>query len=354
MVKTESLLKELFENPKNIVLVTDENYSIRYISDTVETIFGIRPYSLLGKNAFDFVSSEKRADWSKCLNEAKGNKTDEICLKAADGRKIYFDVTVTNHVSNESIKGLVIFLHDITDQRLTQLELENANHHLDHFIFKTTHDLRAPLHSALGLVNLAENSEGKERDKYIGLIKTSLQKLDSFIEEVNSFYKNDKLAVSREVIDLETLFRVELDYLRNLPGAEGIQIDFILNSKTDLYSDSIRLKTIVTNILSNSIKYSDQRKHNRFIRLDAEVETDHCTVTITDNGVGIDGRYLDKIFDIFYRANTETQGTGLGLYIVKDTVERLQGKIEVQSKLGKGTVFTITLPNFVAEPAVLR
>jgi len=354
MIKTESLLKELFENPKNIVLVTDENYSIRYISDTVESIFGVRPYSLLGKNAFDFVSSDKREDWTNCIKGATGKKSDEISLKTPDGRKVYFDVTVTNHVANESIRGLVIFLHDITDQRLAQQELENANNHLDHFIFKTTHDLRAPLHSALGLVKLAEASNGEERDKYIGLIKNSLQKLDSFIEEVNSFYKNDKLAVTRDNIDLENMFRMELDYLRNLPGAEGVRFEFIFNSTIDLYSDPIRLKTIITNILSNSIKYSDQRKHDRFIKLEAEVDAEHCVIKITDNGIGIDGKYLEKIFDIFYRANTGTQGTGLGLYIVKDTVERLLGKIEVQSKLGKGTTFTIILPNFVSEAPVLN
>lgn len=354
MIKTESLLKELFENPKNIVLVTDENYSIRYVSDTVESIFGIQPYSILGKSAFDFVSLEKREVWKKCLTETNGNTLDEISFKTYGGRKIYFDVTVTNHVRNESIRGLVIFLHDITEQRQAQQQLENANNHLDHFIFKTTHDLRAPLHSALGLVRLAETANEDEKDKYIGLIKTSLNKLDAFIEEVNNFYKNDKLAVTRDHIDLEPMFRTELDYLRNLPGAEGIGFEFIFNSSSDLYSDPIRLKTIITNVLSNSIKYSDARKRDRFIRLETDVNAQKCVIRIVDNGIGIPDQHLHKIFDIFYRANADTPGTGLGLYIVKDTIDRLHGFIEVQSTLGKGTVFTITLPNLVADSVVLN
>jgi len=258
MIKTENLLKELFENRKNIVLVTDKNYCIRYLSDTVENIFGIRPYSLLGKNAFDFVSIDKRDDWKKCINESEGNESDQISLKTPEGRKIYFDLTITNHVSNESVNGLVIFLHDNTDQMLAQLEQKNANNHFDHFIFKTTHDLRAPLHSALGLVQHAENSNLEDRHKYLSLVKKSPQELDSFIEEVNYSFKNERLAVSREMIDLENFFNLKVYCLKNLPGAEGIRFDFICSSKADLYSDAIRLKTIITNIVSNSIKYSDQ------------------------------------------------------------------------------------------------
>lgn len=349
MIKTESLLKELFENPKNIVLVTDEHFKIRYASDTIESVFGINPYSILGKSAFDFVSDDKRETWRKCLTETNGNASDEISLKTVTGKKVYFDVTVTNHVNNEAIRGIVIFLHDVTERKQAQQELENTNSHLDHFIFKTTHDLRAPLHSAMGLIKLAETADAKDRDKYITLIGKSLQKLDSLIEEVNSFYKNDKLAIVHEQIDLESLFKAELEDLKNLPGAENIRFDFVFKSTSDLFLDSIRLRTIITNILSNSIKYTDPRKHDRFILLEAEVNESTCKLKISDNGVGIEEKHLDKIFDMFYRGTSESHGTGLGLYIVKDTIDRLNGKVEVHSKVGKGTAFEITLPNFILE-----
>jgi PAS domain S-box-containing protein len=349
MIKTESLLKELFENPKNVVLVTDEQFKIRYASDTIESVFGISPYSILGKNAFDFVSEDKREAWRDCILATNGTASDEIGLKTLHGKKVYFDVTVTNHVTNEAIRGIVIFLHDVTERKQAQQQLENANNHLDHFIFKTTHDLRAPLHSAMGLIRLAQSADEKDREKYIGLIGKSLQKLDSLIEEVNSFYKNDKLAIVNEQIDLEKMFRSELENLRNLPGAEGIRFDFLINGTTDLFLDSIRLKTIITNILSNSIKYSDPRKHDRFILLEADVDDITLKLKITDNGLGIEEQHLGKIFDIFYRGTSESHGTGLGLYIVKDTVTRLKGEIEVQSQIGKGTSFEIRLPNFVTE-----
>jgi PAS domain S-box-containing protein len=81
MIKTGNLLKRLFENPRNIVLVTDEHYNIRYASSTVETIFGIDPVSILGKNGFDFVPETRRQEWRDCLTEANGNGTGEIKLR---------------------------------------------------------------------------------------------------------------------------------------------------------------------------------------------------------------------------------------------------------------------------------
>jgi len=352
MIKTENLLKELFENPKNIVLITDEKFAIRYASSAVESVFGIRPFSILGKNAFDFVSEDKREAWKGCINQSNGNVSDEISLKTSDGRNMYFDVSVTNHVANEAIHGIVILLHDVTERKQAQQALESANNHLDHFIFKTTHDLRAPLHSAMGLIKLAETAEENDRDKYIALIGKSLQKLDALIEEVNSFYKNDKLAITNEQIDLEKMFKAELEYLKNLPGAEGIRFNFLFNGTSAFHSDTIRLKTIITNILSNSIKYSDPSKRDRFISLEADVTLNECRIKISDNGLGIEEKHLGKIFEMFYRGTSESHGTGLGLYIVKDTVDRLNGTVEVSSTLGKGTAFEIKLPNFITEPAL--
>jgi PAS domain S-box-containing protein len=341
MIKTENLLKELFENPKNIVLVTDENHVIRYVSDSVKSILGISAFSLLGKNAFDFVT-EKGEAWK---NISPDNKPEEVSFKTLDGRKVYFDVTVTNHVVDESVRGLVISLYDITNRKLVQQELESENNHLDHFIYKTTHDLRAPLRSALGLLNLAQRAPADERAEYLEMVRKSLLRLDSVIVDVNNFYKNDKLAITKERINLEEVIKSEFDSLRNFPGAEKIAFEFSLKGNSVIYCDLIRLKTILSNIVSNSIKYSDKTKSESFIRITADITDRECNISIIDNGIGIEEEHLPKIFTIFYRATSAAEGTGLGLYIVKDTVERLGGSIRVESTIGEGTSFFIRLPH---------
>jgi PAS domain S-box-containing protein len=354
MIKTESLISEVLASPKSIVLVTEENFNIRYVSLTVETIFGIKPFSLLGKNAFDFVPENQREKWKQCLKETDNNGHSEITLFSTQGKELHFDISVANHTANDQIRGLVVFMHDITQRKLDLKKLESANHHLDHFIFKTTHDLRAPLHSALGLLSLAENARGAEQAKYMDMLKSSLMKLDTFIEEVNSFYKNDKLAILRERIDMRDLLNSEIDRLRNHPDAAGISIDLSVVADHVLYSDPIRLKAIISNVLSNSIKYSDSRKSNRYILIAAQVFADQLFISFEDNGIGVPEEHQEKIFDMFFRASTQTQGTGLGLYIVKDTIERLGGKIILKSKPGIGSTFVVKVPNHVSQLAALN
>lgn len=346
MIKTENLLKQLFENPKNVVLVTDEQYNIRYASTTVESIFGVNPVSILGKNSFDFVPESRRNELRECLDIAKGNTSGEITLRTNNGDEVFFEVTVTNHVDHDEIRGMVVFMYDITERRTLQKKLEKENDQLDHVIYKTTHDLRAPLRSALGLIQLAE-LEPDQYLKYLGLIKSSLLRLDTMVEEMNSLYKNDKLAIQNDRIDIRVVIDREIENLNNMPEAQDIRFDVFVDGDVPFYSDPVRLKTILSNLLSNAIKYSDPQKMRKYIQLSAHVFVDWLFITIEDNGIGIAAEHVEKIFDLFYRVSSDKRGTGLGLYIVKDTVDRLKGKIYVRSKRGESTSFTITLPNTI-------
>lgn len=344
MFGTESLLNQIFKNPRSVFLITDEAYNIRYASDTVEAVFGVKPISILGRNSFDFVPSDKRAEWKQCLQEANHNTAGEIHLTAASGEELHFDVTVTNHINSHGIRGLVVYMHNVTERMQMLERLESHNDQLDHFIYKTTHDLRAPLRSAMGLIALAER-EPDEYMKYLGLIKTSLLTMENLIEEVNSFYKNEKLAVQNEWIDLRALIQREISNLSDAPEATGIKIETFIGGEVPFYSDPIRVRTVVTNILSNSIKYHDPGKYMKYITVSATVFVDKLFLTIEDNGIGIEQEYHEKIFDIFFRANGQSRGSGLGLYIVKDTLNRLGGTIYLKSSPGVGSAFTVMIPN---------
>ena len=346
MIKTESLLKRLFENPKNVVLVTDEEYNIRYASSTVESIFGINPVSILGKNSLDFVPAGKRDELRELVKDINGTRSSEINLRANNGDEMFFEVTVSNHLEHEEIGGMVVFLYDITERRALQKKLETENSQLDHVLYKTTHDLKAPLRSALGLIQLAE-LEPEEYLKYLGLIKSSLVRLDAMVDEMNSLYKNEKLAIQNARIEIRSLINREIENLHNMPEAQDIRFDVFVDGDVPFYSDPLRVKTIVSNLLSNAIKYSDPTKMRKYIQISAHVFADWVFLTIEDNGIGIDPEHQDKIFDLFYRVTSDKKGTGLGLYIVKDTVDRLKGKIYLRSKRGEGSSFTLTLPNTI-------
>ena len=228
MIKTESLLTELFHNSQNIILVTDEAFSIRYITSNVESIFGVAPYSLLGKNAFNFAPVKFHEVWKNCIQQSLKNTSSEITLTTPDGKEVHFEVTFGNHVNHSEIRGVVIFLHDITDRKTEHQNLVHANNHLDHFIHKTVHDLQAPLQSALGLLDLAESSPAIEQERYLKMLKSSLQQLDVFMIELNSFFKNDKMAIQNVKVNFESIFNEELAInvvsLRPYPFSPGGRI----------------------------------------------------------------------------------------------------------------------------------
>jgi hypothetical protein len=347
MIESENLLQELFEDSAAIVLITDGEFNIRYCSSSVQSLLGIEPMSVVGKNAFEFTPTEVRDQWRESLVNAGKSTRTEILLKDTKGEGHYFDVSVANRIASHKIHGLVIMLHDITSRRRKTIALEQEKEHLDQFIFKTTHDLRSPIHSAMGLLNLLEKAPESERGVYLEMTRNTLVKLESLIEEVNHLYKVDKMAVKREYIDLKDLLSGEIAVLKNHPMGGRIRFELNYAEDTVLFSDALRVRTIVGNILSNAVKYSDPNKDSSFIVVNAKANYESLTVTITDNGIGIAEENLDRIFEIFYRATTEASGTGLGLHIVKDTVTRLNGKIEVKSKLGEGTQFKVSLPNLV-------
>lgn len=347
---SEGLFKELIENSNDILIITDPDLKIRYVSSSVERSFNIQPIRLLGENIFSFVKAEKVEKWRDCLFQKNEKSFQEEISITLGGSTYYFDVQVSNFLDKKNINGLVLKLHDITSKKSRQKELEKANEQLDQVIYKTTHDLKAPLMSALGLIKLAEKATADEKDKYIGLIKQSLYKLDSLIEEMNNFFRNEKLAVQREKIDIRSVLNGAVSDLNALLEDSKIQIYLKIEAENELYTDSVRLKTIIGNILSNAVKYFDARKPEPFIRINVFITEEICELRFADNGIGIEPEYQDKIFDLFFRATAQSQGTGLGLFIVKDTIEKLKGTIEVESTPGQGTTFIINVPNQILQP----
>lgn len=338
------MFRELVENSCDITIVTDKDFKIRYISSSVTNILGHEPMALLGRTIFEFISEHKEQDLRSQFADTATVKKVDICLPV-EKEKRFFSAQVTNSFDDTHVRGLVLKLHDITDIKNREQALLESNLHLDQVFYKTTHDLKAPLRSVLGLINLAESGPDEKRMEYLGLIKKSLLKLDVYLEEMNDFFKGERLEIKREKIDLKTLISEEIDNLRAFHESERIGIELKVDQKIDFYSDTFRIKTIVTNLISNAIKYADMQKHEPLIRVDVEVDPLMCSIRIHDNGIGIEEQYQAKIFDRFFRATDISYGNGIGLFIVKDTVKRLNGSIDVSSLKEVGTTFTVEIPN---------
>jgi PAS domain S-box-containing protein len=277
----------------------------------------------------------------------------------------------TQHV----IIGVTLFIRDITqrkkgEERLKSLnetltqqnwklatqeeklkatlkELSERNFELDQIMYKTSHDLRSPLSSILGLVNLAymDPKPGHQRE-YLEKIEGRIKKLDEFIKSMLNYARVSREDLNYQPVDLGKLARncvEELEYLDNFSAVEVTITDETIKA-CPFNSDPIRAGIILSNVISNAFKYYNPAEKS-YIHISYKVDPLQAIITIKDNGIGIKKEFTGKIFNMFYRATETSQGSGLGMYIVKQGVERMNGSIRVNSVYGKGTSIRITLPN---------
>jgi signal transduction histidine kinase len=134
----------------------------------------------------------------------------------------------------------------------------------------------------------------------------------------------------------------ELQYLATI---NKLRISVEVNGDAEFFSDQLRISIVLKNFISNAVKYMNPFAESNYLRFQIETTEQQAKIMIVDNGTGIEEQYLGRIFEMFFRGTSRSDGSGLGLYIVKQTVERLQGSVTVESEVGKGTRFRILLAN---------
>lgn len=220
--------------------------------------------------------------------------------------------------------------------------LVKSNAELDRFVYSASHDLRAPLSSIAGLIDLIHRDRS-DTDKYLAMIKDRIGVMDRFITEVIDYSRNARLGVKKEKLILKPLIDEVVNLLKySVP--KQIEVFNNVSPLIEIETDGSRLQVVLSNLISNAIKYSDLRKTSPFIKISAEITNTECRISVADNGIGIHKEHQSKIFDMFYRATDRSKGSGLGLFIVKETLEKLGGQMEVISEHGVGSVFKIRLP----------
>jgi signal transduction histidine kinase len=230
-------------------------------------------------------------------------------------------------------------------------ELSKINKELDTFVYSVSHNLRAPLMSVLGILNLVkledQHINNGALSTYHGMIEESILKLDETLKDILDYSRNARKDIRIERVDLNHIIRDNLERMRFMAGSENITQSVTIQEPVPFYSDQYRLAVVFNNLISNAIKYSDLQKKNSFIEIQAMVSKTSAHIEIKDNGIGINADYIAKVTEMFFRATDEHEGSGLGLYIVKEAVEKLHGTMTIESQLGIGTRFILDLPNFI-------
>ena len=255
-------------------------------------------------------------------------------------------------------KYILVYGQEVTELKKSEerlkhqnAELEKVNHELDQFVYSVSHNLRAPLLSVKGLLNLIDQDEmdAPTRKRFIQEIYNSIQRLDATIKDIIEYSKNARLELMPSLIDLEQVIRNTHEDLKFYEGTT-VSLELIIKQTAPFFSDERRLKSIVHNIMSNSVKYSDNQKEASWLKVEIENTESGCMLSFTDNGKGIPTEYQSRVFDMFYRATSERSGSGLGLYIVKEMTERIGGTVRLESELGVGTALRLKLPSLANLP----
>jgi signal transduction histidine kinase len=217
-----------------------------------------------------------------------------------------------------------------------------VNRELDRFVYSVSHDLSAPLKSIKGLV-IISRMEPEAAMEYLDKIEISVNRLESFIDEVLEYSRTNRRDLIFEEVNLKQLIGEINEKFQFLDGYEKIWFTYNFQSEV-VRTDKFLMRVVLSNLLSNAIKYQKTKEdHQPEIRLRSYTEKNYLIIEVADNGEGIPEEYQKKIFDMFYRGTVNSTGSGLGLYIAREAVHKMNGEISVQSDRHKGSVFRIHL-----------
>jgi signal transduction histidine kinase len=232
------------------------------------------------------------------------------------------------------------------EQRGTE-ELKRANAIIGQFITSCSHSLRGPIKSIEGLVNLIRTTphDEKNTDMFLDLIARVIDKMEHQLDEMEHFLENTSRRVVVAKVDFRSILEGIIRQNRGEIDNNSIHVSIEISEKAPFFADRHRIALVLKNLLMNAIQFRDDYKTLKQIRVLVNVSLANCDIEIIDNGIGIPKECIHKIFQLFFRGSEKSTGTGIGLYVVNEVLSKMGGTVDVTSEPGKGTAFTLSLPN---------
>lgn len=223
--------------------------------------------------------------------------------------------------------------------------IDSKNTEMDSFFYRVSHDLKGPIASLLGLSELAKRDiKDKDALNYLGMYENQIKRLNMIVMELINITELNHREQQLSKINFYEIIDNCITAYTYLPHFEKIRFKIDVGSDLNFSSEWYIVNTILQNLIENSIKYIDVEKPDQIVDILVSRERNNIIIQLTDNGLGIPIEHQSRIFEMFFRASNNAEGTGLGLFILKRAVERLKGEVALSSENGSGTTFTITLP----------
>ncbi|HXA00683.1 MAG TPA: hybrid sensor histidine kinase/response regulator [Cytophagaceae bacterium] len=228
-------------------------------------------------------------------------------------------------------------------------ELKKSNDELSRFVYSASHELKAPLSTILGILKIARTDNNKtitnSSEKYFDMIQGCAYNLEALIKNIVNYHKNNSADKDTREVNFQNLISDILDIYKNNYEVSSINIKVNIEQEKIFIGDEFRIRLIISNLISNAIKYQKESEDYKYISIKIKVSHDYVNLSIEDNGIGMDNDCSPNIFNMFYRGTAQNTGTGFGLYIVKEALNKVGGEILVSSTEGIGSIFQIKIPN---------
>jgi len=361
--RDEENFKQLIKNSFDMTVLLDSNGIQHYVSESCERILGYKPEELINISVIEKMIHPEDQEGTIAglydIIENSKNGGTQYRHRHKNGSWVYLEAFGTNQINNPLIKSVVLNVRDITDRKIAEKELEEskvrlseANVTKDRFFSIIGHDLRSPFSSIIGFSELlVEQVNEKDYDgigNYARLIHDSSKRAMNLLTNLLEWSRaqSGKIEFNPEYFEFGTTLNEVVALYNDSAEQKFIHISKKLSHNISVVADKAMVKTILRNLISNAIKFTNPGGE---IIIKAEQQEKELIVSVTDNGVGIKKEHIDKLFRIDYNHSTlgtnEEKGTGLGLLLCKEFIEMHEGKIWVESNQAKGCIFNFSLPS---------
>lgn len=346
--ETSKNYEYLFEHANDSIMITDpESHLIIQANQiaadrldyTLEEFIGMTTGEITSKRGHEELKNI-RVD----LDESESMIFETYHL-TRHGKEIPVEVS-SRMIDYRGKRAFLNFVRDITARKRAEELLVRKNEELNSFIYRASHDLRGPIASIQGLVTVfnleVEHPKAKE---YFDMVMRCAEKLDRHLTDLLEITSMRNYGLNNSEIDWQSSIELALSEVAEVVGIEDVEITIENNFEGKYLADPKLIDLILTNFISNAVKYSRGLDRKPAVKVQVAEEPGGVSLTIKDNGIGIEKENQEKIFDMFYRDNHEAAGRGLGLYVIKMAVEKLKGRIRVESVTNEGSTFMIYLPS---------